>query len=78
MEKVLVSLPDDLVARMRTIIPTRQRSKVLAKLLEEELKKRENELYKCACEVDADEALNTEMADWDTTVGDGIEESETW
>ena len=39
MEKVLVSLPDDLVVRMRTIIPTRQRSKVLAKLLEEELKK---------------------------------------
>ena len=77
MQKVLVSLPDDLVARMRVVIPNRQRSKIVAKILEKEVKKREEKLYKCACKVEADEALNKEIADWTTTVGDGIE-PETW
>jgi len=58
---------------MRAIIPHRKRSEVISKILEEELKRREQELYKCACEVEKDEALNTEMLDWDVTVGNSIE-----
>ena len=75
--KILVSLPDDLVMRMRAVIPNRQRSQIIAELLERELKKREQELYKCACDVEMDEKLNQEMADWEVTVGDGIE-PESW
>ena len=75
--KILVSLPDDLVMRMRAVIPNRQRSQIIAKLLGRELKKREQELYKCACDVEMDEKLNQEMADWEVTVGDGIE-PESW
>jgi hypothetical protein len=76
MQKVLFSLPDDLVARMRASIPPKQRSKVVAYLLEE-IKRHEQALYQCALEVEADEALQEEMKDWDATLGDGIED-ESW
>ena len=76
MQKVLFSLPDDLVARMRASIPPKQRSKVVAYLLEE-IKRREQALYQCALEVEADEALQEEMKDWEVTLGDGIED-ESW
>ena len=77
MEKVLVSLPDDLARRMLVVIPNRQRSKVVAALLEKEIEQREQALYRCACDVEADEALNTEMAEWEVTSSDGIT-NETW
>jgi hypothetical protein len=75
--KVLVSLSDDLFARMQAVIPPRQRSKVVAALLEKEVRRRERELYECALAVEKDEQLQSEMVDWDVTVGDGIE-TETW
>jgi hypothetical protein len=75
--KVLVSLSDELYARMQAVIPPRQRSKVVANLLEEEVRRRERELYECALAVEQDEQLHAEMADWDVTVADGIE-TETW
>ena len=77
MQKVLVSLPEELVVRMKALIPNRQRSKILAKLLEQEVNKREKALYECACDVESDDNLNNEMKDWETTVGDGIE-AESW
>ena len=55
----------------------RQRSKVVGDLLEEEVRRRERELYECALAVEQDDQLQAEMADWDVTVGDGIE-TETW
>ena len=75
--KVLVSLPDELYTRMQAVIPSRQRSKVVAELLEEEVGRRERELYECALAVEEDEQLQAEMADWDVTVAEGIE-TETW
>ena len=77
MEKILVSLPDDLVRRMKTVIPARKRSQVVKELLEAEIEKRERELFECAQAVEKDDALNREMAEWDATAGDGIE-PETW
>ena len=71
--KVLVSIPDPLYSRMMATIPSRQRSKVIAKLLEDEVEKREQELYQAALAVEQDEELSAEMKDWDVTLGDGIE-----
>ncbi|MGA2935787.1 MAG: hypothetical protein ABSF52_01635 [Syntrophobacteraceae bacterium] len=71
--KVLVSIPDSLYARMMATVPPRQRSKVIAKLLENEIEKREQELYQAALAVEQDQELNAEMKDWDVTVSDGIE-----
>jgi hypothetical protein len=77
MQKILVSVPDNLAERMKAVVPPGQRSKVLAELLEVEITRRETELYQCALEVEKDEALNKEMEDWNTTVGDGID-AESW
>jgi hypothetical protein len=77
MKKVLFSMPDNLANRMTALIPLRQRSKVLARLLEDELKRREADLYRCALEVEGDHALNAEMEVWHTTIGDGIY-AESW
>jgi len=62
---------------MQAVIPPRKRSKVVAELLEAEVRRREQELYECALAVEKDEQLQADMADWDVTVGDGIE-TETW
>ena len=71
--KVLVSIPDSLYSRMMATIPPRQRSRLIAKLLEDELGKREQELYEAALAVEQDEKLGAEMKEWDVTLGDGIE-----
>ncbi len=71
--KVLVSIPDSLYSRMAATIPPRQRSKVIARLLEDEVRKREQELYQAALAVEQDEDLGAEMKEWDVTLGDGIE-----
>jgi metal-responsive CopG/Arc/MetJ family transcriptional regulator len=77
MEKILVSLPSDLVKRMKTVIPARKRSQVVKDLLEQEIDRREEALFQCALAVEKDKTLNKEMAEWDVTIGDGIE-SEAW
>ena len=75
--KVLISLPDDLYSRMLAVIPPRQRSKIIARILEKEIIKREQKLYEAAMAAEKDVELNAEMNEWDVTVGDGIE-TETW
>jgi hypothetical protein len=77
MQKVLISIPDSLAHRLRVIIPDRQRSKVIANLIAEEIERRESSLYSCALEVEKDEALNNEMQEWDITSNDGLE-NDSW
>jgi hypothetical protein len=70
-------VPDILAARMKAVLPAGQRSRVIARILEEEIERRERELYDCAVAVEADAALNKELEDWHSTTGDGVEH-ETW
>jgi hypothetical protein len=77
MPKVLISMLDSVISRMRALIPARQRSRFIAHLVEDELKKREAQLFQAAREVERDETLNAEMKDWDVTVDDGVEH-ESW
>lgn len=73
--KVMFSFPDKLVARMKAAIPPRERSRVLAVLLENEISKREQKLYACAKEFEENAGLRTEMAGWDNEFGeDGLED----
>lgn len=72
MEKVLISLPDQLAIRMRATIPPRQRSKIITHLIEEEIERRERALYECALAVEQDSDLRKEMAEWDVTISDGL------
>jgi len=74
MEKVLISMPDQLAMRMKAAIPMRQRSKTIAHLIEEEVAKREKRLYECAAAVEKDSTLRREMKDWDITLQDGLDD----
>ncbi len=77
MEKILISMPDQLASRMKAIIPARQRSKTFTRLIEKEIEKREKALYACAVAVEKDAALQQEMKAWDTTLQDGLDD-ESW
>ena len=60
--------------RFRSLVPSRQRTGVIALLVQNEVERREGELEKVARLVEADDALNDEMSAWDITIEDGIEE----
>ena len=77
MSKILISIPDEQAARMRATIPARQRSKVIVKLIENEVARREKLLYDCAVAVEKDEKLSAEMEDWKDTLQDGLMD-ESW
>jgi len=73
--KVMFSFPDELVARMRAMIPSRERSKVVAFLLEGEIAMREKKLYMSAKSLEECAGLNTEMAAWDKEFSqDGLDD----
>jgi hypothetical protein len=77
MNKVLISIPDQIASRMRAAIPQRQRSKVIASLIEKEVERRERALYQCALAVENDQSLKEELGDWDVTLQDGLHD-ESW
>lgn len=70
-------MPEQLVTRMKAAIPQRQRSKIIALLIEKEVEKREKALYECAMNVEKDKDLQKEMKDWDITIQDGLAD-ESW
>ena len=71
--KVMISLPDHLVLRMRSLIPSMERSKFIASLLEKEIKSREEALHQCAKEFEAHSSLKNEMLGLDKEFGgDGL------
>lgn len=73
--KVMFSFPDQLVSRMKAAIPQRERSKVLAALLEKEISAREQRLYVCAKELEENSGLKEEIAAWDNEFGrDGLDD----
>ena len=75
MHKILISLPNQLANRMRTAIPERQRSKLIATLLEAEILRREKSLYECALAVESDTALKADMDTWNVTINDGLSDN---
>ncbi len=77
MTKVLISMSEQLAARMRATIPARQRSKTFVRLIKKEIERREKALYECAVAVEKDAALHDEMQDWDVTIQDGLKD-ESW
>ncbi len=74
MASLLISLSDELLARLRAAVPPRRRSQLIARLLEAELGRRDDELYRSALAVEKDKGLNAEMAEWDATIADGLDE----
>ena len=73
MEKVLISIPEQLATRMRATMPSRTRSRAIAKLIEQEVAEREHRLLACARSVEEDQQLNQDMEAWEVTLTDGLE-----
>ena len=74
--QLLVRLPDDLARRLERQVPARGRSAFIQQLLEHALApegRDDDSLYQTALEVEQDEGLAAEMAEWDGTVADGWE-----
>jgi len=80
-EQLLLRLPEDLVRRFRRTVPGRQRSEFVRALLEKALESHVDDdtdpLYKAALAVEQDGKLGAEMAEWDATVADGLDEAPT-
>ena len=75
MSKVMFSLPDQLIYRMKAVIPAGERSQILAQLLEQAIVVRETQLFEAALSLEANQGLKNEMAQWDKTFGgDGLDE----
>ncbi len=75
MQQLLVRLPEDLARRLKRRVPARKRSAFVQQLLEQALPADEGEddpLYQAALDVERDERLAAEMAEWDAAVGDGL------
>ena len=75
MTKIIFSLPDNLIARMKTSIPVDERNHVLIRLLEQEIAMREQTIYQHALLLEANKELRDEMIKWDNNfIDDGLDE----
>lgn len=71
--QVLVHLPDELGNRLRAAVPARKRSAFVADLIRQALPEDDDPLYRLALDVEREERLNAEMAEWEGVAGDGLE-----
>ncbi len=70
--QLLVRLREELARRLRRQVPARGRSAFVQRLLAPEGGE-DDPLYRIALEVEQDERLAAEMAEWDGTIADGVE-----
>lgn len=71
--RVTLSRPDPIAKRFRAAIRPRRRSRVVTRLIEEELIRRDNTLAATCRSVNRDKALQKEIDDWQS-FDDGVQE----
>jgi len=74
--RVNFTIPKEIYYALKMVIPNRQRSKVITKLIKQEVQKRELLLSGVAKAVEKDKMLNEEMSDWGVTLNDGVKDLE--
>jgi metal-responsive CopG/Arc/MetJ family transcriptional regulator len=62
--RITLSLPDDLASRFMATVPSGERSATVARLLETELEKQDQEIEKACQAANADAALAMEIDEW--------------
>ena len=62
--RVTLSLPDELARRFLAAVPDRKRSALVARLLEEELQRYEEDLARACRAANRDELLAAETEEW--------------
>jgi metal-responsive CopG/Arc/MetJ family transcriptional regulator len=74
--RITISLPDQLASRFLALVPNRERSATIARLLEQELAQRESALEQACLAANANQELANEIEVWQG-VNDNSEESPT-
>ena len=72
--RITISLPDQLASRFLALIPSRERSATIVRLLEQELAQRASALEQACLAAHADAALTDEIEAWQG-FDDDLEES---
>jgi hypothetical protein len=78
MHKILVSLPNELYARIRTAVPERKRSEFFTRLIEAEFAKQEEALYQAALVLEQNDSARREVKEWDEAFGNDGLENDVW
>lgn len=77
-QQILIRLPEDIAARLKTVVPPRKRNKFVADLVTAAIVHHEESLGRIAAAVTAEERkrpkLREETRAWEATIADGIEE----
>jgi hypothetical protein len=76
-EQLHLRLPEELVRRLRSAVPGKERSLFVRQLLEQALDSDDAPLYLAPLDIEGQDRLNPEMAEWEsTTLNDGPDEAE--
>lgn len=70
--RITLSLPDSIAQRFLASVPSRQRSATVARLLEEELARREKSIEAACVAANKDKALVKDMAEWQSFEDDWV------
>jgi len=62
--RITLSIPDAVAHRFQAVVPPRQRSRLVTRLLEATLSKHEDALAAACRAANRDKALNREIDDW--------------
>lgn len=78
----MIRLPEKIASRLDAVVPRRKRNQFIVDRLNEVIEKQDSELAKIAAVVTAEEDRDPEhqafVKDWETTVGDGIDEDNAY
>jgi predicted transcriptional regulator len=76
--QLLIRLPDELVKRFKRNVSVRQRSRFIARLLDQALPPSDTDpLYQAALAAEKDTDLSAEMAEWENAaINDGLGDTE--
>ena len=77
-QQILIRLPEEVAARLKAVVPPRQRNKFVSDLVATAIARHEDELAKIATAVTNEEKRNPKIAketrDCEATIGDGLAE----
>ena len=62
--RMTLSIPDDVARRLQAAVPTRQRSRLVTRLLEQELSKCDDALAAACHAANRDQTLQREIGEW--------------
>ena len=62
--RITLSIPDKVARRFQAAVPARQRSRLVTRLLEQELTERDNSLAAACRAANRDKALEQEVSEW--------------